>query len=194
MARTKAAKLQAKRSRGRPKKDVPLREPNGRASRMKEDPAKVAMEARMRHYGVPADMARDPRTGSYLGRLAMAGRGEGISQDQYEAATRYIDLYNSYQKAIGSPGAHYEQIGGVNASDPDAYADWCIRVKHAYKSAQAAIHEAQAEERSENLWAGLQYVVIQDQEFPHLLSSTRLVCNALHRHFMLDNKRKSPNK
>ncbi len=148
----------------------------------------------MRHYGVPADMARDPRTGSYLGRLAMAGRGEGISQDQYEAATRYIDLYNSYQKAIGSPGAHYEQIGGVNASDPDAYADWCIRVKQAYKSAQAAIQEAQAEERSENLWASLQYVIIQDQEIPHLLSSTRLVCNALHRHFMLDRKARVSNK
>jgi len=75
-----------------------------------------------------------------------------------------------------------------------AYAEWCIRVKQAYKLAQAAIHEAQAEEQSENLWAGLQYVIIQDQEFPHLLSSTRLVCNALHRHFMLDNKRKHHNK
>lgn len=191
-AYSKAEKRQAKR--GRPKKEGIAREPNGRASRAKDDPAKVATEARIRHYGVPASMARDPRTGSYLGRLAMAGRGEGISQDQYEAATRYLDLYNSYQKAIGSPGAHYEAIGGVNASDPEAYTDWCIRVKESYNQAQNAIHEAQSEERSENLWAGLQYVIIEDQEFSHLLTSTRLVCNALHRHFMLDRKSKSANK
>ena len=46
-ARTKAAKLAAKR--GRPLKDVPYREPNGRASRSAEPADKVALEARARH-------------------------------------------------------------------------------------------------------------------------------------------------
>jgi len=49
------------------------------------------------------------------------------------------------------------------------------------------VSEAQFEERSENLYAALQYVVVEDKELPHLLGATRIVLNALHRLFMQSN-------
>lgn len=122
------------------------------------------------------------------------GSGRGLSQDQYEAALRYLDIRNDYQKSLLSPGAYFEANGSVDSNDPGAYEDWCKRVKSAFNSAQEAIQEAQNENRSENLWAGLQCIIINDEMMHHFLGSARLVCNALHRHFMLDNKRKSPNK
>ncbi|QGA55882.1 hypothetical protein [Brucella sp. 2280] len=192
MARTKAAKRQAKR--GRPKKEGIIREPNGRRSRAKEPAAKVAVEARMKMFNLTKAQAMDQKAATNLGRLAMMGRVEGLSQDQYEAALRYLDIRNDYQKSLLSPGAYFEENGSVDSNDPGAYEDWCKRVKSAFNSAQEAIQEAQNENRSENLWAGLQCIIINDEMMHHLLGSARLVCNALHRHFMLDNKRKSPNK
>ncbi len=189
--KTKAARLA---KRGRPKKEGVLREPNGRASRAKEPPAKVALEARMRMHNLTKAQAMDQKAATNLGRLAMMGRAEGLSQDQYEAALRYLDLRNDYSKSLLSPGAYFDTNGSVDSNDPDAYSEWCVRVKDSVNAAHEAIQEAQNENRSENLWAGLQYVIIKDEMMPHLLGSARLVCNALHRHFMLDNKRKSPNK
>lgn len=193
MARTKSAKLQAKRGRGRPKKNVDRREPNGRASRSR-DPRITALEARMKIFGITREQAMDQKAATNLGRLAMMGRADGLSQDQYEAALRYLDLRNDYSKSILSPGAHFDSNGAVDSSDPDAYADWCNRVKTSYENAREAIQEAQNEHRTENLWAALQYVIVEDQMMQHLLGSARLVCNVLHRHFMIDNKRKSLNK
>ncbi|MGU3398830.1 hypothetical protein ACLBWS_03670 [Brucellaceae bacterium D45D] len=191
-AYSKASKRQAKR--GRPKKEGVLREPNGRASRAKEPPAKVALEARMRMHNLTKAQAMDQKAAINLGRLAMMGRADGLSQDQYEAALRYLDLRNDYSKSLLSPGAYFEANGSIDSNDPEAYAQWCVRVKKAINAANEAIQEAQNEHRSENLWAGLQYIIIKDEMMPHLLGSARLVCNTLHRHFMLDNKRKSPNK
>ncbi|CAM1652698.1 hypothetical protein [Bartonella apihabitans] len=34
----------------------------------------------------------------------------------------------------------------------------------------------------------LQYIVLEDLELPHLVGATRLVLNALNRHFFLANK------
>lgn len=192
MARTKAAKLQSKRSRGRPRKDDVLREPNGRASRAREHPAKVAIAARMKMFNLTAGQAMDQKAATNLGRLAMMGRVDGLSQDQYEAAIRYLDVLNDYKKSLLSPGAYFETSGSVDSNDPEAYEDWCKRVKATFNSAQAAIQEAQNENRNENLWAGLQIIIVNDEMMPHMLGSARLVCNALHRHFMIDNKRKSP--
>lgn len=191
-AYSKAAKRQAKR--GRPKKEGVLRESNGRASRAKEPPEKVALAARMKHFNITKEAAMDQRAGTYLSRLAMAGRAGGLSDDQYEAALRYLEIRNDHSKALQSSGAYYEPTGSVDSSDPVAYAEWYKRIKHTFDKAQKAISDAQLETKSDNLYAAVQYVIIGDQDFPHLLGATRIVCNALHRHFTLDNKTKSPNK
>ncbi|MEN5279001.1 hypothetical protein ABE527_18905 [Brucella sp. TWI432] len=193
-AYSKAEKLRAKRGRGRPKKEGELREANGRISRAKEPPAKVALEARMRMHNLTKAQAIDPLSSTLLGRLAMMGRVDGLSQDQYEAALRYLELRNDYSKSLQSPGAYYEAHGCVDSSDPEAYEQWCQRVKGAITKANQAIQDAQDENRTENLWAGLQHIIIKGEMMSHLLGSARLVCNALHRHFMLDRKSKSPNK
>lgn len=192
-AYSKAEKLKAKRGRGRPKKNVDRREPNGRAARTK-DPRITALEARMRIFGLTREQAMDQKAATNLGRLAMLGRGDGISADQYEAALRYLDVRNDYNKSLLSPGAYYEANGSVDSSDPEQYAAWCERVKLAYDGAHKAIQEAQNQHRNENLWAALQYVIIKDKTMPHMLGAARLVCNALHRYFILDNKSKSLNK
>src|SRR5690606_18937220 len=117
-AYSKAAKIKAKRSRGRPKKEGVMREPNGRRSRAKEHPAKAAIDARMRIFNLTKDQAMDQKAATNLGRLAMMGRADGLSQDQYEAALRYLDVRNDYQKSLLSPGAYFEPNGSVDTSDP----------------------------------------------------------------------------
>jgi len=133
--------------------------------------------------GVPVEMARDPRTGSYIGRLFLFGRGEGLSRDQYDAAIQFLRLHNDWRKVIGSPEAHYEQRATVDAVDPDKYEAWAAHTLKEYEAVKEAIQREQMQLRGENLWAALQYVVIRDMELPHLIGPTRIVCNALHRHF-----------
>ncbi len=192
--RTKVVKRPARRGRGRPKKEGELREPNGRLSRAKGHPAEVVIENRMRIFNITKEQAMDQKAATNIGRLAMLGHPDGLSQDQYEAAIRYLDVLNDYRKSLLSPGAYFEANGSVDSRDDVAYEEWCKRVKSTYDGAQQAIQEAQSENRSENLWAALQYIIINDEMMPHLLGSARLVCNALHRYFMIDNKRKLMNK
>src|SRR5690554_5630163 len=95
-ARTKAAKIQAKRGKpGRPRRKGAVREPNGRISRsgIRHEPAdKTAIEARMRHMGLSRDQAQDQKAATYIGYLNLVGREDGLSDSQYEAATNYLSL------------------------------------------------------------------------------------------------------
>ncbi|MFC0246420.1 hypothetical protein ACFOLL_04455 [Falsochrobactrum ovis] len=192
-AYSKAEKRKAKRGRGRPRKEGVLRTPSGQISRAKEPPAKVAQLARMRIFGMTASEALSDLAGDNLGRLHLAWRrdkSEGISAAQYEAAERYREVYNDRRKAELSPGAYYEQGGTIGTHDPDEYEDWVIRVKLAYTDARKAIDEAQLETRNSNLYAAVQYMIEQDQYFPHMLGDIRLACNALYRHFFTQKRRK----
>ncbi len=191
MARTKAAKLKAKR--GRPRKEGVLREPNGRVSRAKEPPARAAQLARMRVFGLSASEALSDLAGDNLGRLHLAwkrDKADGISADQYEAAERYREVFNDRRKADCSPAAHYDQTGAVGADDPDEYEKWVMRAKQAYIDARKAIDEAQLETLNGNLYAAVQFMIEQDQYFPHMLGDIRIVCNALYRHFFTQKRRK----
>jgi len=190
-ARTKAAKIKAKR--GRPKKEGVLRTPSGQISRAKEPPAKVAQLARMRIFGMSASEALSELAGDNLGRLHMAwkrDKAEGISTSQYDAAERYREVYNDKRKAECSAGAYYDNVGSIGASDPDEYEAWVKRAKQAYTDARKAIDEAQAETRNGNLYAAVQFMLENDQFFPHMLGDIRLACNALHRHFFTQKRRK----
>lgn len=169
-----------------------LREPNGRPSRAKEDPRRVAMEARMRILGLTASEALSDLAADNLGRLHLAWRrdnSDGISADQYNAAERYRQVYNGWRRAHLSPGAYYEHSGTVGAFDPDAYEDWVKRVEIAYLDARRAIDEAQQETRNGNLYAAVQYMLEMDQYYPHMLGDIRLVCNALYRHFFTQKRK-----
>ncbi len=132
--------------------------------------------------GIPVEMARDPRTGSYIGRLYLMGRTAGISENQYHAALKFLNLRNRFQKAVQSSGAHYDPKSlasvGIVVDEEKAFKE----TTEFYKFVQDEITKEQTIVRG-NLRAALQYVIIEDGEFPHLLNDVRTVCNVLHRCF-----------
>lgn len=145
-------------------------------------------------HNLTKGQAMDQKAETNLGRLAMMGRVDGFSHDQYEAALRFLELKNDYSKSLLSPSAHFETNGSVDSTDPEAYEEWCKRVQEAHDGAITAINNAQIEYGNRNLWAALRYVVIDDMMMPHMLGDARIVCNVLHRYFMIDKKSKLPNK
>lgn len=165
------------------------REPNGRLSRSGRDhlPADtVALDARMKQFGVSRSMAKDQKASTFIGRLCLSGPATGLSEGQYEAAVTYRSLYNAWQRAVQSPGAIYDpQAIGGDGTDPEAYAEWVASVKARYTAARQAVHDAQFDNRVENLLAALDYIILRDQQVHHLIGAARLVCNALARHFKI---------
>jgi len=180
-ARTKAAKLKAKR--GRPMIEGVAREPSGRISRAA--PADVvALDARRRHLGLTKEQAKDQKAGSFIGYLNLIGHVDGLSDHQYEAATNYNGLHNAYLRAIGAPGRVIDGDAGTPAPEvTNAYIDWVIDTKEVYADCRKAIQEAQDENRHANLWAALDLIIIQDQHLPHMIGDLRLLTNALVRFF-----------
>jgi len=183
------------RRRGRPAIEGRLREPNGRLSRAKNPVQKVALEARARHTGLTLEEAAQPQAENYLGILSLLGAQEGLSVEQYEAAQRFLTIRNEYRKSLLSAGAYYEQNGKRREGDDmEEYAAWVARVRQRYGQALKAVEEAQFDNGRENLYAALHYVVMEGRKLPHLIGATRMVLNALYRHFQrLDGKVKLRN-
>lgn len=178
-AYSKAQKLKAKR--GRPKQEGVIRESNGRASRAKEPPSRVALEARARHTNMTISQALDPRSGTYIGRLAMLGIHGGLSGDQYEAAVRYRTLRNEYRKALHSRGAHYE--AGLGGGDYEAYEKWAKITIDRHKDIIELVRVEQNQTRSLNLYAALEHVLVEDLPLDYMIGSVRILCNILSKHF-----------
>lgn len=184
----KAATKAKRRKRGRPMMNV-AREPSGRVSRSGIDhgPADIiALKARVRHTGLPIDLAKDQKASSFIGYLSLIGPRDGISGNQYDAAVEYRDLRNAYLRAIKAPGAEYDsQVAGASEGEiSQAYEDWCDRTIKTYGECRKAIQEAQNASR-ENLWAALDLVIIQDQRLHHMIGSTRILCNAMAKFFRI---------
>lgn len=172
---------------GRPRIHGKLREPNGRVSRAKgpkEPIDKLAIEVRARRFGLNFNEAKNPMAATYIGRLAMKGAANGLSQDQYDAALQFLKIRNDYRCSLLSPGAFYEKTGQtMNVDNMQEYTDWVLRARQRYAKAMKAIQEAQFDNGHENLYAALQYVIINDVELDNLLGAARMVLNALARHF-----------
>lgn len=191
-ARSKAAKINAKR--GRRRVEGVEREPNGRISRAKEPPSKLALEARARMLQISIEEAKDQKAGTYLGRLHMAytrweksekckinGKNQpeqSLSTAQYYALLSAKEARNDFLKAVGAPGAEYDQHLG-SAGDDEAHEKWAIGAKKRWQSMQRAIYRAQEEERIRNLWAALDLCVFQEQYLPHMIAELRCLGNAL---------------
>lgn len=186
--RTVAAKKRAKR--GRPRLEVEVREPNGRASRsgIRHEPADIiALEARRKHFGLTEEQARDQKGGTAIGRLALRGIDcDGISPKQRLAAEKFWQAHNDYLKAMQSPRAYYDAVGGSGAASDDEYASWCENVIERFHGLARAISEAQRAAWPEDLSGALQRCVIEDRE-PRMqeLGTLRLALNALVHHFGL---------
>ena len=185
---SKAAKLKQKRvGRGRPKMENVAREPNGRVSRSGIDhgPADIiALSARAKHTGLDIAKAKDQKAGTFLGYLNILGKTDGISDDQYEAAQKFLELRSSYLRSIKAPDPSRDNDtpGGAGDHISEAYEDWCADVAETWKDCRKAIQSAQNESR-QNLWAAVDLCMINDGHFHHMIGAIRLVCNALIRFF-----------
>ncbi|GAA5110948.1 hypothetical protein [Bartonella jaculi] len=174
-------KRKKRAKRGRPRINGCVREPNGRISRAKtphEPMDKLAIEMRAKRFCLTIEEAKNPLSGTYIGRLYLQGK---INQDQYDAAQKYLEVKNNYLCAKGLPNAVYDDF--TPSSNEEAQKRWIERATHCYEETKEAIKEAQCFYHQYNLHAALQYLVIEDQSLSYLVSSLYVALNALHKHF-----------
>lgn len=172
---------------------VAYREPNGRVSRSRNPIDKLALEARAKMLGISVLDAKNQLAATYIGRLHMRYQAwerrapkdvprpsECLSEREYKAATRFLELYNDRLKVVQAEGAQYDKRP-TGEADIDAMEAWAKRVNGEYQAVRDAIQEAQNVNRSENLWAALDYCLIRDQELPGMVGSLRILCNSMAR-------------
>ncbi len=189
--------MKAARKRGRPMEAVAYREPNGRASRAREPVDKPALEARAKHLGISVLNAKNQLAASFIGRLHMQYQAwsvrapkdtprpaECLSDREYAAAVRFLDLHNDRLKVIQADSAHYDHRS-TGEGNIDAMEEWAARVNDEYRLVRKAIQEAQNDNRSENLWAALDLCIIQDHPFSHMVGGLRILCNSMARHWKI---------
>ncbi|WP_455480115.1 hypothetical protein V4B17_03665 [Bartonella sp. B23] len=187
------AKKKKRAKRGRPRIKGCLREPNGRISRAKtprEPIHKLTIEMRAKRYGLTVEEAKNPLSGTYIGRLCLLGYRQdpsGISQDQYDAAQKYLEVRNDYLCAKGLPSAIYDEI--PTTSDGDAREKWVEFAEEQFLDMQKIIKEAQNLYRQYNFYAALQYLVVEDQSLSYLVQSLRIVLNTLYEYFGKNSKK-----
>ncbi|WP_455481264.1 hypothetical protein V3564_02565 [Bartonella sp. B12(2025)] len=181
------AKKKKHAKRGRPRIKGRMREPNGRISRAKtprEPVHKLTIEMRAKHFGLSVEEAKNPLSGTYIGRLCLLGYRQdpsGISQDQYDTAQKYLEVRNNYLCAKGLPSAIYDDFTPL--SDEGAQERWVQRATDRYEDMQEIVKETQGLYGQYNLYAALQYLVVEDQSLPYLVHSLRIVLNTLYEHF-----------
>ncbi|WP_343358282.1 hypothetical protein AAJP84_00825 [Bartonella schoenbuchensis] len=174
--------MKKRKKRGRPKIKGQIREPNGRISRAKI-PDKFSyqqtLEMRAKHYGISIQDAKNPIMGTYVGRLYLLEKK--INQDQYDASQQYMQVLNDYRCAKGFPGAVHDDVASNH--DQDGLEKWIEVATDRYEAMQEVIREAQGLYRQYNLYAALQYIVIEDQPMKHLVTSLYMALNALQKFF-----------
>ena len=176
-------------AKGRPRKPNVRRTKSGQISRAKDayNENAEAIALRMRVFGLSEKDARDQKAATYVGRLCLAGRRattDGITEAQYEAATEYLAAYANFQKAVKSPNALRSGSGGGDEGESPDYADRCRRWIAKYEGIRAAVQLEQGlhENRGANMWAALDYLVIRDEQHPHMIGDLRLALNAIGHH------------
>jgi hypothetical protein len=173
------------------------REPNGRISRARDPVDKPALEARAKHLGITVLNAKNQLAATFIGRLHMQYQAwrarapkdtprpaESLSEREYSAAVRFLELHNDRLKVIQADGAQYDHRP-TGAGDIEAMEEWAARVNKDYVDVRKAIQEAQNDNRHENLWAALDLCIIQDQPFSHMIGALRILCNSLARHWKI---------
>jgi hypothetical protein len=147
--------------------------------------------------GISVLDAKNQLAATFIGRLHMRYQAwekrapkdvprpaECLSEREYKAATRFLELHNDRLKVIQAEGAQYDKRPTGDA-DQDAVEEWAKRVNTEYTDVRKAIQEAQNVNRGENLWAALDYCLIRDQELTGMVGSLRILCNSLARYWKI---------
>ncbi|MGJ4857050.1 hypothetical protein ACN6KF_003034 [Labrys sp. La1] len=181
------------------KRKAVIREPNGRASRRKEDiqvhqemsereAKSVGLSARMRKTGLPEHLVDGkpetgkPNVGTQQGYLCLMGY---IDADQWTAAEWYLHRRNEYLQAVKAPGAQWQRHDEPVSSDPDAYARWCENAKAAWASIRACLQRVSIEARSPVMAAFDHILDRQTERLPHMHGDLRIGLNAISREFLV---------
>lgn len=134
--------------------------------------------------GLTMEQAKDQKAGTFIGTLNILGKADGLSDDQYEGATRFLELRASYLMAIKAPNADRDngEIGIPSGQISEEYEDWCKSVIGRFDECKRAIQTAQNEVR-QNLWAAVDLCIIKGERHAHMIGEIRVVCNVLARFF-----------
>lgn len=182
-----------------PKRAAGKREPNGRLSRDESERKEreiaaidaeaweamhVAIQARVRVYGVPLDRAKGQNAGSFVGRLKDERH---LSDAQFDAAQTYMSERLSYLRAISAPpemdAVDLNRVKG-RASGLNIERDQ--RAVARYEATLKAIQAAQnVLGNTATLFAALDLCVVRDMQMYRLLGDLRLALNALAKHYGL---------
>lgn len=187
-------------AKGRPRKPNVRRTKSGQISRAKDayNENAEAIALRMRVFGLTEKEARDQKAATYVGRLRLANcrhSTDGISEAQYDAAVAYREAYEAFQRAVKSPDALRTGNGGACGPESDDYVIWCQRAVAKWEGIKAAVYLEQGfhENRGANMWAALDYLVIRDEQHPHMIGDLRLALNAIGHHLgMIPRPKRKP--
>lgn len=171
--------------RGRKRKAIARREPNGqpqRAPAVERDAARTAIEARQRVFSAPLEVARLPLMGSAVGRAYCAG---AISGEHVGVARAYQTLRAQYLAAIAADGRPSDPRG----DDPPAPCADCgrsVRCDDCYaRWSQATRARLIAAEQIWTPWemTVVSQVVTQDFDWPIQYGTLRQALDALWMHW-----------
>ncbi|WP_208432318.1 hypothetical protein, partial [Bartonella henselae] len=107
--------------------------------KVRQDPVnQLAVEMRAKRFGLTIEEAKNPLAGSYVGRLCLQGV---LTQDQYDATQKYLEVRNDYSCAKGLPSAVYDEM--PSSSDDKAREKWVERATEQFCNMQKVLKEAQ---------------------------------------------------
>lgn len=139
----------------------------------------LAKTKRATMYGVSIEAAADQINGTVIGRLRTNGE---ISEPQHNALQRHFEMTERYFSSIGAPDSLRSKGGGSAMSIPDDEAEEKLAAK--WKAARDKIIEEQKTHRG-NLLAALQFMVMKDEFFEHMLGDLRVAANVLVRYYKI---------
>jgi hypothetical protein len=178
---------------GRPRKEGP-REGNGRrdrkfvATESAQAATATAFEARERIYGMTKEQARDVRATSVIGRMEMENR---LSRDQTDAARRYLEVRNAFQRAMGIKPEYVDPPKEGAGDGKQTYEQWCQAKRADHALMEEIIAEACSEAKTDLPRKALDMIVTRDIAVPPLEGDLRMVLNRLHRGLFAERRRKA---
>lgn len=141
----------------------------GRPAKPYENPAEVALNARMKHTGLSKALAATQEAGTVVGRLRLAG---AITEPLYEAAKRFYKEHTEAMCTLLGPVGLERTNPGTNADEAsDKYVAWAIAAVASYQVAKSRLNDVE--------WAAIEECVLEDRE-PHNLADLKaaLICCA----------------